>query len=239
MSRKELKDIEDQKSKIELKGQTRDFVFGIQDGLISILGLLSGVYGAYGDDSTLVVVIGITGAIAAALSMAAGSLLSAEAERDLLLAEINKSKKQFLEQPYLAQESLLKELEETGLDKADSFKVVQLLSNHEESLFKSFQNTVLGLPAIEEVNPYQNAIVMFLAFILGSLFPIIPFIVMDGQTAFISAILSTSLALFTVGAIKGKLSEGSVLKSGMKFFVIAVSAAIISELMGSMIGVLI
>lgn len=233
-----LDDIERQKSRIELKGQTRDFVFGIQDGLISILGLITGVYGAFGDQPLVVVITGITGAIAAALSMAAGSLLSAEAERDILLAEIDEAREQFESEPYLAQESLMKELKEQGLDSATSYKVVKLLSEKEETLFTNFQSTVLELPGLEDVNPYRNAVVMFFAFILGSLFPIVPFIITEGTPAFIGAIAATGLALFTVGALKGKFSRSSIWRSGLKFLLIAVTAGILSELIGSAVGVL-
>lgn len=233
----ELKGVEETKRRIELKGQSRDFVFGIQDGLISILGLITGVFGAYGDQPTIVVVTGITGAIAAAISMAAGSLLSAEAERDILLAEIDEARNAFLEEPYLAQESLVKELQDGGLDKADAYQVVKVLSQKEDTLFNNFRGIVLDLPSYEDENPWINATVMFFAFILGSLFPIVPFLITEGIPAFFGAIVATGVALFTVGALKGKFSKTSILQSGLKFFVVAVIAGIASELIGSLVSI--
>lgn len=235
MSEQELEQVRKRQKRINLKGKTRDFVFGIQDGLISILGLITGVYGAFGDQPKVVVVTGITGAIAAALSMAAGSLLSAEAERDLLLAEISDARSDFESEPYIAQQSLVVEMEEAGLDKPTSYKVVQLLSKKEDTLFQNFRSMVLDLPGIEDANPITNALVMFFAFILGALFPIVPFLITEGNTAFIWALISTGTALFGMGVIKGYFSKGSMIKSGLKFFVIAVVAGVLSEIIGSLV----
>lgn len=237
MSGNHLEQVQKRQARIELKSQTRDFVFGIQDGLISILGLITGVYGAFGDQPKIVIVTGITGAIAAALSMAAGSLLSAEAEKDLLLAEIEEAKKDFEDEPYIAQQSVMIQLQELGLDKPTSYEVVKLLSEKEETLFQNFRSLVLDLPGIEDVNPYKNAMVMFGAFLIGAMFPIVPFLITEGRTAFIGALVSTGLALFTMGLLKGYFAKSSMIKSGLKFFLIAVIAGILSELIGSFVSV--
>ncbi|MCY3412661.1 MAG: VIT1/CCC1 transporter family protein [Candidatus Heimdallarchaeota archaeon] len=231
----ELEQIEKRQKRIEIKGQTRDFVFGIQDGLISILGLITGVFGAFGDQPKVVVVTGITGAIAAAISMAAGSLLSAEAERDLLLAEIHEAKEDFEKAPYVAQQTLMNELTDAGLEKPQAYQVVKILSEKEDTLFQNFRSMVLDLPSLEEENPWVNATVMFLAFIIGALFPIVPFLITSGTPAYIGALISTGLALFAMGAVKGYFSKDSIIKSGIKFFIIAVIAGVLSELVGSIV----
>ncbi len=232
----ELDSIEKVKSRIEIKGKAREFVFGMQDGLISILGLVSGIYGAYPNEGLIVAIIGITGAIAAAISMAVGSLLSSEAERDLLLAEIQESYEVFEKEPYLAQESLLDMLVEKGLDKPTAYKAVKIISTNKEVLFENFKDTVLELPSVEDENPYLNATIMFFAFIIGALFPVTPFIVSSGIVAYYSSIIATSTALFSLGYVKGHLAKDSPLKSGLKFFLIAVCAGVISEGVGNVVS---
>lgn len=96
---------------------------------------------------------------------------------------------------------------------------------------------VLDLPAIEENNLYKNALVMFLAFIVGAMFPIFPFLISEGQTAYIMALVLTGSALFTMGVLKGYFARSSLIKSGMKFFIIAVIAGVLSELIGSFVSV--
>lgn len=232
----DLKPIEKVKSRIEIKGRAREFVFGMQDGLISILGLVSGIYGAYPDEGFIVAIIGITGAIAAAISMAVGSLLSSEAERDLLLAEIKNSYEIFKKEPYLAQESLLELLVEKGLDKPTAYKAVKVLSSNKEVLFENFKNSVLELPDVENENPYLNALVMFFAFVIGALFPVVPFLISSGLLAYYSAIIATATALFALGYVKGYLAKVSAIKSGFKFFIIAVAAGVLSEGVGTIVS---
>ncbi len=208
----------------------------MQDGLISILGLVAGVYGAYPDDGIVVATIGITGAIAAAISMAVGSLLSSEAERDLLLAEIKQAYELFKKNPYLAQESLLEELVASGLPKPEAYRIIKLLSTKEDALFQSFQNNVLELPDVESENPYVNALVMFFAFIVGSAFPVLPFVVLSGLFAFQVAVGIASTALFSLGYLKGYFAKESPLKSGLKFFFIAILAGVLSEWIGTFVS---
>ncbi|RMG38725.1 MAG: hypothetical protein D6732_04820 [Methanobacteriota archaeon] len=234
----DLASIEKVKSRIEIKGRAREFVFGMQDGLISILGLVSGIYGAYPNEGLIVAIIGITGAIAAAISMAVGSLLSSEAERDLLLAEIQESYEVFEKEPYLAQESLLDMLVEKGLDKPTAYKVVKIISTNKSVLFENFKDTVLELPSVEEENPYLNAVVMFVAFVIGALFPVVPFLVSSGKIAYYSSIVATSTALFSLGFVKGYLAKHSPLKSGLKFFFIAVVAGLLSESIGNIVSII-
>ncbi len=233
---KNLAPIEQVKSRIELKGRAREFVFGMQDGLISILGLVAGVYGAYPNQGFIVAVIGITGAFAAAISMAVGSLLSSEAERDLLLAEINQAYEHFKKEPYLAQESLLEEFMNAGLDKPTAYKAVKVISSNETVLFENFKDSVLGLPSVEDENPYLNATVMFFAFVLGALFPVTPFLISSGSMAYYTAIGITGIALFSLGFLKGYLSNQSPLKSASKFFIIAVFAGFVSEGVGNLVS---
>ena len=226
------------KERIEIKGKTRDLVFGMQDGLISMLGLVAGVYGAYANQGLVVAITGVTGAIAAAISMAVGSLLSSEAERDLLIAEIAEARELFDSKPYLAQESLLQKFIEAGLDKPAAYQAVKTLSNNENVLFDSFRNSILDLPAVEKENPYVDATVMFLAFILGSLFPILPFVFLSGQVAYYTALVATGSALFTLGTLKGYFARENALLSGLKFFAIAVLAGLISEYAGNIVKAL-
>ncbi len=223
------------KERIDLKGKTRDLVFGMQDGLISILGLVAGVYGAYSNQPLIVVITGFTGAMAAAISMAVGSLLSTEAERDILIAEIDEARELFKEKPYLAQESLMGEFTSAGMDKPTAYAAVKVMSKNKDVLFDNFRNSILDLPAVEKENPYVNAVVMFIAFIFGSLFPTLPFLFFSGRTAYYAAIIATGTALFILGVAKGYFAKQNFWLSGIKFFLIAVVASLLSEYAGTVI----
>ncbi len=230
--------IDKQKKVLEFKGQAQMFVFGIQDGLISILGLMAGVFGALDNRSTMIIT-GLAGAIAAALSMGTGALLGTEAERDLLSAELQSIKSTLNDTYYYAQDGIMKELVGMGLKKSDAFKIVKLLSQEDETFFSQYRSLVLELPNVEEISPIKDAIVMFIAFILGAFFPIFPYTVIDGVWAYYTSIAVTSFILFLLGYIKGYLSKQNALLSGLKFFTIAVGSGIISEFIGGILGTII
>ena len=79
--------IDEKKQKIERKSRIREFVFGIQDGLISTVGLLSGVQSAT-SDHRLVILTGFTAMLSGAISMSAGSYLSSKAEKEIFDNEL-------------------------------------------------------------------------------------------------------------------------------------------------------
>ena len=101
-----LEAIEQKKELIESRARIREFVFGLQDGLMSTLGLLTGVQGA--TESTAVVIItGLTAMFSGAISMAAESYLSSSAEKDIFDKELRDAEVLAEKEPYLAAEGLL------------------------------------------------------------------------------------------------------------------------------------
>ena len=87
-----LDEIQQKKQLIESRARIREFVFGIQDGLISTVGLLAGIRGAT-ENNIVVIVTGLTAMISGAVSMAAGSYLSSNAQKDIFDKEIVEAEK--------------------------------------------------------------------------------------------------------------------------------------------------
>lgn len=209
---------------IESRARIREFVFGIQDGLISTVGLLAGVQGA--TENTLVVIIaGLTAMFSGAISMAAGSYLSSAAQKEIFDRELREAEKLAEQEPYMAAEGLLRALGEEGLSKEQSYRMVKVLSQEHNVFIRTFQEKVFGLGSAEINRPLQAALVMGLSFIVGAIVPMAPYIISSGMTAlYISALLG-GITLFGVGAFKGKLAGKSTVLSGLEFFLVAVGAA--------------
>src|SRR5678815_6116380 len=102
-----LDTIQQKKQVIESRSRIREFVFGIQDGLISTVGLLAGVQGAT-ENNVVVIITGLTAMFSGAISMAAGSYLSSSAEKDIFDKELRDAEVLAEKEPYLAAEGLLK-----------------------------------------------------------------------------------------------------------------------------------
>jgi vacuolar iron transporter family protein len=226
-----LEAIQQKKQFIESRARIREFVFGIQDGLISTVGLLAGIQGA--TENTLVVIIaGLTAMFSGAISMAAGSYLSSLAQKEIFDKELREAEKLAEREPYMAAEGLLRALGEEGLSKEQSYRMVKVLSQERNVFMRTFQEKVFGLGSAEINRPLQAALVMGLSFILGATIPMIPYMISSGLEAlYISALLG-GITLFGVGAFKGKLAGKSLILSGLEFFLVAVGAAGAGYLIG-------
>ena len=226
-----LQAIEQKKQIIESRSRIREFVFGIQDGLISTVGLLAGVQGAT-ENNVVVVITGLTAMFSGAISMAAGSYLSSGAQKEIFDKELGDAEKLAEREPYMAAEGLLKALSEEGLNKEQSYRMVKVLIQERNVFLRTFQEKVFGLGSAEINRPLQAALIMGLSFVLGAIIPIVPYTIVGGLSAlYVSASLG-GLTLFAVGAFKGYLAGKSLLLSGLEFCIVAVGAAGLGYLIG-------
>lgn len=214
----------------------REFIFGSQDGIVSTVGFLSGVQSATGD-IRFVLIAGLAQVFTGALSMAIGAYLSTEAERDVL-EEIHKDKEGPIgEEPYLAQEELLKAFEDEGLKREESYRIVSILRRNHAAFRKTFYEKVMGFNSPEFSRPLQAAVVMYFSFLVGGIIPVIPYFFISGRLAIIWAVLLAGVALFATGFFKGVLVKKSPMRSGFKFFLIALLSALAGYLVGKILGI--
>jgi VIT1/CCC1 family predicted Fe2+/Mn2+ transporter len=216
--------IEQKKELIEGRARIREFVFGIQDGLISTVGLLAGIQGAT-ESKAVVIITGLTAMFSGAISMAAGSYLSSTAQKDIFDKELREAEILAEREPYIAAEGLLKSLSQEGLTREQSYGIVKQLLRQEQVFLRTFQEKVFGIGSAEINQPLKAAIVMGFSFIIGAVTPILPYLIFEGWGALYVSVGLSALTLFGVGAFKGKLAAQSQFGSGAQFFLIAVSAA--------------
>jgi VIT1/CCC1 family predicted Fe2+/Mn2+ transporter len=216
--------LDEKRRRIERRGRVREFVFGIQDGLISNLGLVSGIQGATAD-LTIVLLGGITAAATGAISMAAGSYLSSKAEKEIFDAEIRTETERLASEPYLAQEAVLESLKAEGLPRENAYRIVRLLQPRPDIVLQTYHEKVLGLGRAEINRPMQAALVMGASFIVGSVIPLVPYLLAPGAVALPTSVAVSTVTLFGVGVFKGYLAKKSPWLSGLEFFVIALGSA--------------
>ena len=133
-----LETIQQKKQVIESRSRIREFVFGIQDGLISTVGLLAGIQSAT-ENNLVVIVTGLTAMFSGAISMATGSYLSSGAQKDIFNKELAAAEKLADREPYIAAESLLKALGEEGLSKEQSYRMVKVLLLERKVFLRTFK----------------------------------------------------------------------------------------------------
>ena len=214
---------EDKRKQIESKGRIREFVFGIQDGLISTVGLVAGVQAA-GSSRFVILMAGSAAVLSGAFSMAAGAYLSSKSEKEIFDHELEKEAKFVEREPYLAQEGLLEALHQEGLARETSYRIVKLMHQQKSVFVTTFQEKVLGLGSADVNNPVKGALVMAASFILGGVLPVVPFVFLPLRVALIAAAALACSALFAVGMFKGRLAGQALGRSGLEFLAVALVA---------------
>jgi VIT1/CCC1 family predicted Fe2+/Mn2+ transporter len=217
---------------LERKVRAREFVFGIQDGLLSTVGLLSGVSAAT-QNRAVVLITGVAAAITGGVSMATGSYLASRTEKEIFEKELLDQERLAVAQPHLAQEALLESLVDEGLDRPSAYRVVQLFSRHRELLLRTVQEKVLGLGRADISQPVKAGLVMFLSFVIGAAIPLAPLMLVTGRLALpLSWTLSVGV-LLGVGILKGVLTGRPLLRSGLEFAAVALGSALVGWLVGT------
>lgn len=218
--------------RIERLSNVRELVFGIQDGILTTAGVLCGLSGAVSNRSQ-VILAALASTAAGALSMGAGAYLGTRAEAEVLRGELSRAEKETAAEPYIIQQNLLDALNREGLSRDASYRVVQLLSSSPQVLKETAQEKVLGLSSNAAGSPVVDGIVMGLAFLVGALVPLLPYMISAAASSgLILAVTTTALALFAVGCFTGWMGEASLWVSGAHFLAVAVGAAVAGYLIG-------
>jgi vacuolar iron transporter family protein len=226
-----MTDLTEKRTALERRIRAREFVFGVQDGLISTVGLLSGVSVATQSRIT-VVITGIAAAVTGGLSMATGSYLASRTEKELFEKELLDQERLAADEPYLAQEALLQSLVAEGLERAEAYRVVKIFSRHQELLLRTVQEKVLGLGTADISQPFKAGFVMLVSFMIGALIPLGPFLLAVGPMALLLSWVFSVLALLGVGVFKGRLTGKPLLRSGLEFAAVALGSALAGWLLG-------
>ncbi len=216
----------------------REIVFGIQDGVLTTAGVLAGLSGAVSVRSE-VILAALASTVAGALSMGAGAYLGAHAESAVMRSELERVRQESRQQPYVVQESLLDALAREGLSREAGYRVVKLLSSSPNALYTTAEEKIYGLTGSAFGNPITEGLLMGVAFLVGALVPLLPFMLITSvRTGLIAAMATMALVLFAVGYIfEGRLSgERQPALAGLRFLGIALSAATIGYLVGLLIA---
>jgi VIT1/CCC1 family predicted Fe2+/Mn2+ transporter len=223
-----------ERQRIANLSQVREVVFGMQDGLLTTLGVVTSVVGATSDNS-VVLVAGFAEAVAGSLAMAAGEYQASKAQQELHAAEIHKERQELEEKPLEEHHELRAIFQREGLSRDSAEAVTELLSEHPELLFRTHVEKELGLRVEEFQSPGRNALVMGLSFVLSAMLPILPYVLLPARPALGLSVGLTILALFCIGLGKAAISHRNFWRSGLEVVGIGLAAAALTYLLGTFI----
>jgi VIT1/CCC1 family predicted Fe2+/Mn2+ transporter len=203
------------------------------DGLVSNFALVAGVVGG-GASSHTVVLTGLAGLAAGACSMASGEYISVSSQTELMRAEIAVEQRELHSNPKEELRELTAIFEAKGIRPELASEVARELTSDPEVAWRVHVREELGVDPDDLPSPWTAAFSSFLAFSLGAVLPVLPYLL--GATALWPAAVLAVLGLFGCGAVVARVTARSWWFSGLRQLVLGSSAAAVTFLLGRLIG---
>lgn len=213
-----------------LKASIGDVVFGMEDGTVSIFGLVFGVAMTTNDPQT-VLIAGATGAAAAAVSMMAGSYLDAESVRDA-----RRARREGPVDPAAARgesAAIAAALARSGMASSDVTQVSEALARAPRAAM-SLRSELAD--ADDGASPSGHAFWMFVSDLFAGFTPVLPFAFLPMEQARIVSLVLTTVLLVALGVGRGLVAKRSIVRATLETLAIAASAAVAGVVMGRLLS---
>ncbi len=205
-----------------------DAIYGVNDGLGAVFGVISGMAGATSGSSAsgaltgdrVVLVSGMVAMLASALSMGSSAYMATKSEREVYDAEIGRERAEIEQSPEHEKEELMLLYQLKGFTEEEATAMAERVSRDPDLFLKTMAQEELGLSERHFPNPLVGACSAALSTAVGGIVPIIPFFFARGTTAVIAAALVGMAAHFAVGAAKSVITARSWWASGFEMTVI-------------------
>ena len=182
-----------------------------------------------------VIVAGVAGLIADALSMGSSGYLAAQSEREVHAHEIAMERDEIALMPEIERDELALIYEAKGMDRESAHRIAtQVMADPERMLAEQVQEE-LGI-AEPTTSPLREGWITGLATAVGAFIPVLPFFMLDGRTAVVVSFMISMLSHWLVGAARSVFTGRSVFRSGMDMFVVGLGVAIVGYYVGEWIA---
>lgn len=227
----------DARHRITAGGSLRAAVFGVNDGLVSNLALIMGVAGG-ATDPAVIMLAGVAGLVAGAGSMAAGEWVSVRSQRELFERELKVERWELEEFPDDERHELELIYQAKGMDAVQAAALAEQIMADPDIALDTLAREELGLNPGDLGSPWTAAISSFIAFAVGAVVPLLPFLFgLAAAGAVVASSLLSAVALATVGAVISVFTGRPMWRSGLRMVAIGGGAAAVTYLVGSLVGV--
>jgi vacuolar iron transporter family protein len=216
-------------------GNLRAAVFGVNDGLVSNASLILGVAGAMAE-STTVLLSGIAGLLAGAFSMAAGEYVSVRSQREFYEYQITLEREELDQYPQEEAAELALIYQAKGIAAEEARRLADALIRDPDKALDTLAREELGLNPAELGSPWGAAISSFLAFSVGAFIPLLPYLLMRGETALYGTLIATGVCLFGVGAAISLFTGKQAWYGGLRMLAIGAAAGAATWGIGRAVG---
>lgn len=221
-------------------GSIRAAIFGVSDGLVSNTALVMGFAGASiagAIENSTVLFAGLAGLLAGAFSMAAGEYVSMASQRDLFRREIALEAAELKEKPEEEQREIELIFRAKGIPRDEAAQLARRLMANPDTALDTLVREELGLDPGELGSAWKAAISSFIAFAIGASVVVIPYALLSGVPALVTAIVLAIVGMLVVGGLVGRVSGRGVAFSAGRQLLWGVGAAAVTYAVGSVVGV--
>jgi VIT1/CCC1 family predicted Fe2+/Mn2+ transporter/rubrerythrin len=224
------------KGRAHAAGWIGDAIYGVNDGLGSIFGIVSGVSGATLGNSKWVLLSGLAGMIASALSMGSGAYLASKSEREIYQAELAREREAIAMNGAEARELLSLYYQVKGLPQQDADHMVEHIASDPEQMLRALAAERLNSTEEALSNPLTSAISGALSTAAGAFIHIVPFFFLSGYSAVIVSAVVSLVAHFAVGAAKSLVTVRSWWSSGFEMTLVGAVEGVVTYVIGLGLG---
>jgi VIT1/CCC1 family predicted Fe2+/Mn2+ transporter len=215
-------------------GFLRNLVYGFNDGLTANFGLVAGVIGA-AVHPHVIMISGVAGMFADALSMGSSGYLAAKSEQEVYEHEIAMEKEEIALMPDVELEEMELQYQAKGFDPRTARRMAEeVMRDPERALGEQVREELKIGEA--HATPFREGWITGLATAVGAFIPVFPFLVFEGRIAIWIAFTVAMLSHFVVGAARSFFTGRGVIRSGIDMFVIGVGVAAVGYLVGDLIS---
>ena len=212
-------------------GLLSDFILGSQDGLVNVLGVILGVAIAsyrYPNPIAIILAGGLAAAFAESISMGAVAYTSTVARRDHYAAEVERERQEMQDLPDMERNEVREIFERWDFQGEELEEMVDKITSKPKAWLELMMAHELNLAPVEKTQARRSAILVGLAAILGSLVPLIPFIVIgrDILVGIAVSLVVSAITLFLIGWWKAMTTVGRPTRSGVQMAIIGLASAI-------------
>ena len=226
--------MQEEKHYINRSGWLRASILGANDGILSTASIVVGVAAAT-DLRESIVLAGIAGLTAGALSMAAGEYVSVSSQTDLEKSDLERERIELRDFPEDELIELAKIYEERGLEKDLALKVAEQLSSHDA--LGAHARDELGINDMTQAKPLQAALASGAAFIFGAILPVIAALFVPLNQMILLQYILAMVFLVILGAFAAKAGGSSVKKAILRITFWGTVAMGVTAYIGHLFGV--
>jgi vacuolar iron transporter family protein len=211
----------------------RDVVLGANDGLVTVMALVAGVAGAARGRTVLVA--GIAGLVAGAISMGLGAFVASRSYAAFYRHEQERERWEMAHLPDVEREEIRKIYRAKGFEGPQLEQIVDRITGDPGTWLAVMMNEELGLQP-PGGRPLTAGGVMAASFLAGGVFPVVPFVIGSGAAALAASIAVTAAALVAAGALRARITGERVVRSSVELLVMAGAGVAVAYLIGRAVG---